>query len=74
MWAPRREHCSDSGGCGERRGGEFRVGFLEVAAFKPSLEGWVGFPQAEIGGRVSGNRTVTFGAIVGERICLGPEP
>lgn len=43
MWVSRREYYFDLGGCGERRGGEFRVGFLEVVVFKFSFEGWVGF-------------------------------
>lgn len=53
--AQRREHHFDLGGCGERRGGAVRVGFLEVAAFEPSLDQQVGFPQADVRGGSPGD-------------------
>lgn len=44
--AQRREQQFDLSGYGERRGGAVRVGFLEVVAFEPRLDGQLELPQA----------------------------
>lgn len=48
-------HHSDPVGVGGERGQAGQVGFLEVAALKFSLDGRVGFPQADIAGGLPGD-------------------